>query len=78
VIFIGLLTHQQKQAGYFVAQDEDFIYIFHRADGKPRIVATFIYETARVSEIRDSATEDAKRRRIAVPDTPNISIAEVL
>lgn len=30
MIFIGLLTHEQKQAGYFVSQDEDFVYVFHR------------------------------------------------
>lgn len=55
MIYIGLLTHQQKQAGYFVAQDEDFIYLFHRNEGKPNIVAIFLYETATVKEIRDAA-----------------------
>lgn len=58
MIFIGLLTHSQKQAGYFVSQDEDFIYLFHRDAGDPRIVAIFLYETARVKEIRDMAGLD--------------------
>lgn len=58
MIFIGLLTHQQKQAGYFVSSDDDFIYLFHRNNGDPRIVAVFDYESARVKEIRDKAEED--------------------
>ena len=58
VIFIGLLTHQQKQIGYFVSQDEDFIYLFQRRDGIPWPVAIFPYETATVKEIRDKANED--------------------
>jgi len=55
VIFIGLLTNSQKQAGYFVCQDEDFIYLFHRANGNPRIVGIFDYETVIVREIRETA-----------------------
>jgi len=58
VIFIGLLTNQQKQAGYFVTQDDDFIYLFHRGNGEPRIVAIFPYETTTIKEIRDKASED--------------------
>jgi len=58
VIFIGLLTHQQKQAGYFVSQDEDFIYLFHRANGNPRIVSIFLYDNATVKGIRDKAEQD--------------------
>jgi len=58
VIYIGLLNHQQKQAGYFVSQDEDFIYLFHRNDGEPRIVAWFLYDNATVKEIRDKAEQD--------------------
>ena len=55
LIFIGLLTHQQKQASFFVSQDEDFIYLFHRDDGDPRIVGIFDYETATIKEIRETA-----------------------
>ena len=55
VIFIGLLTHQQKQAGYFVSEDEDFIYLWHRRNGSPEMIATFLYENATVKEIRDTA-----------------------
>jgi len=57
-IFIGLLTHQQKQAGYFVTQDEDFIYLFHRNSGNPRVVGIFLYDNATVKEIRDWAEQD--------------------
>lgn len=53
--YIGLLTHEQKQVGYFVSQDDDFIYLFHRNNGHPRIVATFLYETATIKEIRERA-----------------------
>lgn len=53
--YIGLLTHQQKQAGLFVTQDEDFIWLWHGRDGSPDIIAVFLYETARVKEIRDMA-----------------------
>lgn len=55
MIYIGLLTHQQKQAGYFVSQDEDFIYLYYRNEGEPSIIAIFLYETATVKEIRDAA-----------------------
>ena len=55
MIFIGLLTDKQKQAGYFVSQDEDFIYLFHRDDGFPKCIGIFTYETATVKEIRDKA-----------------------
>lgn len=55
MIFVGLLTHQQKQAGYFVAQDEDFIYLFHRGDGVPWCIAVFPYETTTIREVREAA-----------------------
>jgi len=55
VIFIGLLTHQQKQAGYFVSQDEDFVYLFHRRNGNPVCIAIFLYDNVRIKEIRDTA-----------------------
>lgn len=58
MIFVGLLTHQQKQAGYFVTQDEDFIYLFHRDDGNPRCITVFMQEYARVKEIRDACYQD--------------------
>lgn len=63
VIFIGLLTDQQKQAGYFVSQDEDFIYLFHNDEGFPRCIGIFPYETATVKEIRDKASEDTTAQR---------------
>ena len=57
--YIGLLTDAQKHAGYFVAQDYDFIHLFCKdKSGIPRCVAVFLYETARVKEIRDAAEAD--------------------
>jgi len=58
MIFIGLLSHQQKQAGYFISQDEDFIYLFHRANGNPKIVGIFDYDSVTIKEIRDTADID--------------------
>ena len=55
MIYVGLLTHAQKQAGYVVAQDDDFIFVFRHGDGNPIPVAVFPYETATVKEIRDAA-----------------------
>lgn len=60
MLFIGLLTHEQKQAGYFVSQDEDFVYVFHRNNGMPRLIAIFNYETARIKQVRDCATDDLR------------------
>ena len=56
--YIGLLTHEQKQAGYFVSQDEDFIYVWRNNNGKPCPIAIFLYDTATVKEIRESAQKD--------------------
>lgn len=53
--YIGLLTHTQKQAGFFATQDEDFIYLFHGKNGNAICKAIFEYETARVKEIREKA-----------------------
>lgn len=61
MIYIGLLTHQQKQAGYFITQDEDFIYLFHRGRETPIPIAVFLYDTATVKEIRDAAEAVMKR-----------------
>lgn len=63
MIYIGLLTDQQKRAGYFVTQDEDFIYLFKRDGnytGNHRIVAIFPYETATVKEIREATNGTRK------------------
>ena len=63
MIFIGLLTHKQKQAGYFVTQDEDFIYLFHgKNTDKPVCRAIFLFEIATVKEIRDAAVADMATR----------------
>jgi len=56
--FIGLLTHEQKQAGYFVSQDEDFVHVYHRANGIPRCISIFLYETATIKGVREAAESD--------------------
>lgn len=66
--FIGLLTDRQKQAGLFVAEDGGFIYLFHRADGSPKIVAIFPYETATVRGIRDIAERAREKIQHRCPD----------
>ena len=58
MIFIGLLTDTQKRAGYFVAQDEDFVFLFHRANGNPKIVAIFDYNTVTIKTIREVVEQD--------------------
>lgn len=55
MIFIGLLTHQQKQAGYFVSQDEDFVYLWHRRNGNPEIIAIFLYNDVKIKQVREEA-----------------------
>lgn len=72
MIFIGLLTHEQKQLGYFVTQDEDFIYIYHgKNTDNPRWVGVFDYATTTVREIREAAERDSfdvhRRERAAKP-----------
>ena len=59
--YIGLLTHQHKQAGYFITQDEDFIWLWHRRNGNPDCIAIFLYQVARIKEIRDMAQEHLER-----------------
>ncbi len=56
--YIGLLTDEQKRAGYFVAQDEDFVYLFLGRNGDAKIIGIWNYETVRIKDIRDRATED--------------------
>lgn len=53
MIFIGLLTHQQKQAGYFVSQDEDFIWIMHGRNSNAVCIAIFLLADAKVIDIRE-------------------------
>lgn len=61
MIYIGLLTDKQKRAGFFVAQDEDFIYLFRNNNGKAHCLAIFNYEVARVKEIRDVAEKELQK-----------------
>ena len=51
--YIGLLTHQQKQAGYFVSQDEDFIWLWQ---SKPYVdcIAVFLYENCTIKQVRET------------------------
>lgn len=60
----GLLTDAQKRAGYFVTQDDDFIWLWHRRDGNPGIIAVFLYDDCRIKQVRESADIDMERREI--------------
>ncbi len=53
--YIGLLTHTQKQAGYFVSQDDDFVWLWKADNGKPQIVAIFLYNNATIKQVREMA-----------------------
>jgi len=57
VIYIGLLTHQQKQAGFCITQDEDFIYLWYGRNGNANCRAVFDYENATVKQIRDKCEQ---------------------
>lgn len=61
--FIGLLTHQQKQAGYFVSQDLDFVWLWKARNGHADIVAIFLYENATIKQVRESAEADMVKGR---------------
>lgn len=52
--YVGLLTDEQKRAGYFVSQDDDFVYLWRNKDGKPDCIAIFLYDLVRVKQIRDT------------------------
>jgi hypothetical protein len=67
--FIGLLTHEQKQAGYFVSQDEDFIWLWHTNNGHPDIVAIFLYDDARVKQIREAADKHRQELPARKPES---------
>ena len=56
--YIGLLTHQQKQAGYFATQNEDFVWLWHRRNGNPNCIAIFLYQDVKVKDIRETAEKD--------------------
>jgi len=57
----GLLADKQHRMGYGTTQDEDFIYLWHGKNGDARLVACFLYETARIKEIRDRLEQDFER-----------------
>jgi len=61
--FIGLLTHQQKQAGYFVSQDDDFVYLW-RSRPSTDCVAVFIYDFCTIKQVREKAEEDMNNATI--------------
>ena len=58
--YVGLLTHEQKQAGYFVSQEEDFIWLWqsNKDTGHPRIVGIFLYDIVPVKQIREFCEKD--------------------
>lgn len=54
----GLLTEAQKRAGYFVTQDEDFVFLWHGRDSNPDIIAVFLYADVKIKQVREAADED--------------------
>ena len=70
--FIGLLTHQHKQAGYFVSQDEDFVWLWHRRNGNPECIAVWPYEGLMIKTVRDKAEENMELNNTVF--TPNALI----
>ena len=53
--WIGLLTDEQKRAGYAISQDDDFIWLWKARNGNAELVAVFLYDNATVKEIREKA-----------------------
>jgi len=66
--FVGLLTHRQKQAGYFIMQDDpedpDFAFLFHRRNGdNPECIKTWLYADLTIKAVRDAAKTDMEEVR---------------
>ena len=59
--YIGLLTHRQKQAGYFVSQDDDFVWLFRNNGGSPLCIAVWLYAGLTIKTVRDKAQGDMVR-----------------
>lgn len=55
--YIGLLTSQQKQEGYFVSQDEDFVWLW-RSRPYLECISVFLYDQCTIKQVRDKAQED--------------------
>ena len=56
--WIGLLTDEQKRAGYFVSQDDDFVWLWRGENtDHPDIIGVWLYEHCRIKDIRDKAQE---------------------
>ncbi len=53
--YVGLLTDTQKRAGYFISQDEDFVWLWHKRNGNPDIIGVFLYQNATIKQVRDHA-----------------------
>jgi len=61
--FIGLLTDQQKRAGYFTTQSQDFVWLWHRRDGNPDIIAVWLYDGCQIKQVREAADDDMEIER---------------
>lgn len=64
--FIGLLTHEQKQAGYFVTQDQDFVWLWWGKNGHFDILQTWLYEDCRIKQVRDFAENHMRGKEMPV------------
>jgi len=56
----GLLLNRQKESGYFTMGDEDFVFVFQRNQGTPRLVGVFSTHVTTVKEIRDAVDKEIK------------------
>ena len=59
--YIGLLTDAQKRLGYFVSQDDDFIWLYHRNSGTPRVVTVWLYDICKIKDVREAAEKDIEK-----------------
>ena len=67
--YIGPLTHQQKQAGYFVSEDEDLVWLWHRRNGNSECIAVWLFDDLKIKTVRDKAQEDmAGRAKVFTPN----------
>jgi hypothetical protein len=60
----GLLLNRQKGKGYFTMGDEDFVFVFHRDQGKPMAIAIFSTYVTTIKQIRDAVDAEIKRLRM--------------
>ena len=61
--FIGLLTHGQKQAGYFITQTMDFVFLW-RSRPHTDCIGVWLYDQCLIKDVRDKADQDINEQRV--------------